>query len=235
MSNVGADGQPAARLEEGLGEVRTALLRMAGRVESMISQACRALVEREVEVASAVIAEDQEVNALELDIDELCLHILARHRLIAADLRFVTLAMKMVTDLERIADLAVNIAERAQDLAQVEGVVVHPDLPEMASHTRTMVGDAIDAFVDRDAQKARGVIDADDTVDDLYHRIFEDLLRRMHTEPQSLHSWIHVQSVAKWLERMADHSTNLAELVIFMVEGRDIRHPKLQAARAAGD
>ena len=205
---------------------------MAGRVEAMIADSSRALVERDVELAKRVIAQDQEVNRCEVDIDELCLRVLARRQPVASDLRFVTLAMKMVTDLERIADLAVNISERAIDLAPI---VIHPDLPQMSVVVQSMVQKAIDAFVDRDVPRAREVIGRDDEVDDYFHEIFEDLLGRMHENPAKLNEYIHVQSVAKWLERMGDHSTNLAELVIFMVEGRDIRHPKLHAARAAGE
>ncbi len=224
-------GPIARRFELELNTVRDSLLRMAGRVEQMIAESGRALVDRDVELAKRVIALDQEVNRYEVDIDELCLQVLAKGQLAAANLRFVTLAMKMVTDLERIADLAVNISERAIDLASAQGIVVHPDLPSMSVRVQEMVHLAIDAFVDRDVSKAREVIARDDEVDDLYHVVFEDQLGRMHKDPARLNEWIHVQSVAKWLERMGDHSTNLAELVIFMVEGRDVRHPKLHEAR----
>lgn len=212
--------------DEELNSVRVALLEMAGYVEHMIGGSGRALVERDTALAREIIEQDQEVNRAEVDIDDLCLRILARRQPMASDLRFVTLAMKMVTDLERIADLAVNICERAIDLANVE-LVVHAEIPEMTSTVEAMVRDSIDAFVHEDGDKARAVIVRDDVVDRYYHRIFEDLLRRMESDPEQLHEWIHVQSVAKWLERMGDHSTNLAELVIFMVEGRDVRHPRL--------
>lgn len=216
----------AREYEQELAWIRDALLRMAGRVEQMIGQAGRALVQRDVELAWSTIDGDREVNRAEIDLDEACLRILAKRQPMASDLRFVTLAMKMVTDLERIADLAVNICERAIDLAPAR-VVVHSEIPEMTSTVEKMVRGAIDAFVGRDVAKAREVIDTDDVVDRQYHTIFEDLLEQMHTDPHHLHDWIHVQSVAKWLERMGDHSVNLAELVIFMVEGRDIRHPRL--------
>lgn len=216
----------AREYEQELRDLREALLRMAGRVEEMIGDAGRALVDRDADLARKTIEADQEVNQAEVDIDEECLLILAKRQPMASDLRFVTLAMKMVTDLERIADLAVNICERAIDLANTP-VVIHPSIPEMAAAVERMVRGSINAFVERDVQKARDVIELDDEVDDLYHVIFEDLLKRMHTDPKHLHDWIHVQSVAKWLERMGDHSTNLAELVVFMVVGRDIRHPRL--------
>jgi phosphate transport system protein len=216
----------AREYEQELRDLRESLLRMAGRVEEMIGQAGRALVERDAELAHKTIEADQEVNQAEVDIDEECLLILAKRQPMASDLRFVTLAMKMVTDLERIADLAVNICERAIDLSNAS-VVIHASIPDMTAAVERMVRGSINAFVESDVAKAREVIEVDDEVDDLYHKIFEDLLTQMHSHPEHLHDWIHVQSVAKWLERMGDHSTNLAELVIFMVVGRDIRHPRL--------
>lgn len=206
---------------------------MAGRVEDMIHRAGRALVERNVSLARETILLDRVVNGAEVEIDERCLEILARRQPLASDLRFVTLSMKMVIDLERIADLSVNICERAIDLSQAERIVVHPDLPQMTRLVESMVQEAIDAFVCGEPEKAWAVIRRDDDVDALYRRIFDDSLVRIREEPRDVHQLIHVQSVAKWLERMADHSTNLAELVIFMVEGRDIRHPKGRAEAAS--
>jgi len=142
----------------------------------------------------------------------------------ASDLRFITLALKMVTDLERIGDLAVNIAERAIDLAAFPQVKPWEDMPRMADIVESMVRDAIDAFVRGDAEKARSVIARDDEVDDLYTRVFRDVLEIMIARPEVIEPGIHVQSVTKWLERIADHSTNLAEQVIFMIKGKDVRH-----------
>ena len=215
----------ARQYEEELQQIRESLLLMAGHVEQMISCAGRALVQRDTELARRTIEQDRLVNRAEVEIDERCLLILAKRQPMASDLRFVTLVMKMVTDLERIADLAVNICERAIDLSRGTQVVVHADIPIMSQFVETMIGDAIDAFVNRDSSKAWAVIQRDDDVDELYHQVFEDLLERMRAHPNAVHQLIHVQSVAKWLERMGDHSTNLAELVIFMVEGRDPRHP----------
>ncbi|MCA9707934.1 MAG: phosphate signaling complex protein PhoU, partial [Myxococcales bacterium] len=220
---IPGQGHTDRAFEHELHTVRVSLLRMAGHVEHMIGQAGQALVARDGRLAREVIDEDQEVNRAEVEIDELCLRILAKRQPMASDLRFVTLAMKMVTDLERIADLAVNICERAVQLVDAK-VVVHAEIPDMCSAVEGMVRDAIDAFVNRDGAKARAVIRSDDVVDRYYHRIFEDLLRRMQTEPDKLHEWIHVQSVAKWLERMGDHAVNIAELVIFLVRGKDVRH-----------
>jgi phosphate transport system protein len=221
----------ARQYEEELLQIRESLLLMAGRVEQMISSAGRALVDRNTDLARSTIEQDRAVNLSEVEIDEQCLLILAKRQPMASDLRFVTLVMKMVTDLERIADLAVNICERTIDLSNGTQVIVHGDIPKMSQVVETMVKDAIDAFVNRDSSKAWAVIRTDDEVDELYHQVFEDLLERMRVDPQSVHQLIHVQSVAKWLERMGDHSTNLAELVIFMVEGRDVRHPDKRESR----
>jgi phosphate transport system protein len=230
MTDHTASAESAREYEQELNGIRGSLLRMAGRVEQMIGEAGRALVQRDVDLALATIADDREVDRAELDIDEGCLHLLARRQSTVSDLRFVTLAMKMVTDLERIADLAVNICERAVDLAAAP-VVVHPQIPEMTARVERMVRAAIDAFVQRDAAKAHEVIRGDALLDADYHVVFQDLLEQMQTDPAHLHEWIHVQSVAKWLERMGDHSVNLAEMVIFLLEGRDIRHSRSYDAR----
>ena len=214
----------ARKFQAELSSLREDLLLMAGRVEEMIHRAGRALVQRDVKLARETIELDRAVNRAEIEIDELCLVILARHQPVASELRFVTLAMKMVTDLERIADLAVNICERAIDLSRADPIVVHGHIPEMTRLVQEQVACAIDAFVNADPSKAWEVLENDDEVDELYHRVFQDTLEQMRIDSDNVHQLIHVQSVAKWLERMGDHSTNLAELVIFMLEGRDIRH-----------
>jgi phosphate transport system protein len=211
--------------EAELGQVRERLLIMAGRVEQMIADAIRAVGERDPELARATIAADNQVNRTEVETDELCMRVLARRQPMASDLRFITLALKMVTDLERIGDLAVNICERAIDLAgeaRLDGVDA---LHTMATLVQSMVRDAIDAFVRADAALAEGVIARDDEVDEAYHTYFRAVLAGMTRDPASIERGIHVQSVAKWLERIGDHATNIAELVIFMVRGTDVRHP----------
>ena len=210
--------------EEQLRALREGLLLMAGRVEEMIANAVTALVRRDVDLAQRTIDADHKVNRAEVETDELCLLILAKRQPLASDLRFVTLALKMVTDLERIGDLAVNICERALDLAAAAPLKLHEDVPRMALVAQSMVRDAIDAFVKGDATLARAVIERDDEVDKLYSRIFLETLEVMRGERAAIQRGIHVQSVAKWLERMADHGTNLAEQVIFMVRGKDVRH-----------
>lgn len=210
--------------ESDLQEVRNRILLMAGHVEHMIAASVRALSDRDSELAKSTIAIDAKVNQAECETDELCLIILAKRHPMASDLRFVTLALKMVTDLERIGDLAVNISERALDLCRAPQLKPYHDIPQMAEVVQSMVHDAIDAFVKADASKAYDVIARDDTVDDLYVRAFRDLMAIMIRDPGAVERGIHVQSIAKFLERMADHSTNLAEQVIFMVKGKDVRH-----------
>ncbi len=207
-----------------LRQVRDKLLLMAGHVEAMIANSVRALVDRDVALARRTIEHDHKVNQFEVETDELCLVILAKRQPMASDLRFITLALKMVTDLERIGDLAVNISERAFDLAGEPALGSFDDLSSMADLVQSMVRDAIDAFVHGDDDKAQRVIDRDVQVDDLYHELFRTLLLRMREDPPALERGIHLQSVAKWLERMADHATNIAEQVIFMIKGKDIRH-----------
>lgn len=207
-----------------LRQLRDQILLMAGRVEAMIADAMRALDDGDAALARATIRLDREVNRAEIEADELCLLILAKRQPLGSDLRFLTLALKMVTDLERIGDLAVNICERAVDLAGEERLGPYDDLREAASVVQTMVRDAIDAFVDRDATKAVAVIERDDVVDEAYHQIFRRLLATMAKDASTVERGIHIQSVAKFLERIGDHCTNIAEQVVFMVKGTDIRH-----------
>ncbi len=204
--------------------LRGRLLRMAGMVENMIGDAVRALLERNVELAKETIERDHAVNRLEVEADEQCLLILARWQPVASDLRFLTIAFKMVTDLERIGDLAVNISERAVDLAGRPLIWPNDEMEEMARLSRRMVHQGVDAFLKADADLAQSVILADDAVDELYVTAFEHVIQVMQQHPEDLPGGIHALSVLKWLERIADHATNLAELVVFMVKGKDIRH-----------
>ena len=160
----------------------------------------------------------------EIDIDALCLAFLACRQPMASDLRFVTFTMKMVTDLERIADQAVNICERVIQLGSDGHLVPYSALEQMGELVTHMVRDSIDAFVDQNGEIARDVIERDDEVDEIFHATFRGLLDHMRDDPSVIHRCIHIQSVAKFLERMGDHSTNLAEQAIFMIKGTDVRH-----------
>jgi phosphate transport system protein len=210
--------------ESQLEDLRERLLRMAGVVEQMIIDAVRAALHQDRKLAEATMEHDATVNRLEVESDELCLLILAKRQPLASDLRFVTLSLKMVTDLERIGDLAVNICERAIDLAGHPQPWPWDSVEAMGKVVRAMIRDAIQAFVDRDVQKAEAVTARDVEVDKLYWQVFSTALEQMLKQPSSVHDGIHVQSIAKFLERMGDHATNLAEQVVFMIKGKDIRH-----------
>jgi len=208
-----------------LQSLRERLLLMAGRVETMIHDAVQAFSHRDAELAKRTIAADHEVNQDEIDIDDACLRVLARRQPMASDLRFLTIALKMVTDLERIADLAVSICLRALDLRDGPNYALEDKIPEMAEIAQRMMSDAINAFVQGDAKLAREVIERDDEVDEIYHTTFREILAQMLDDPDFIERGIRIKSVAKFIERIGDHSTNLAEQVIFMLKGKDVRHP----------
>jgi len=211
--------------EAELKDLRERLLKLGGLVEQAIASSVRSLAERDTELAQRVCENDKRVNRLEVEIDELCLRLLALRQPAASDLRFITLALKVVTDLERIGDLAVNVAERAVQLNAMPQLKPYIDIPRMAEIAQAMLKEALDAFVAGDASRARGVLERDDEVDKLYHEIFRELVGFMVQDPQTTPRAMAVLFVAKHLERIADHATNVAEMVIFYVEGRDVRHP----------
>lgn len=210
--------------EAELAQVRSQLVDMSRAVESMIGMSIDSLLSGDDAMAKETITADHKVNRLEVETDDLCLVLLAKRQPMASDLRFITLAMKMVTDLERIGDLAVNIAERTLALHGFKAEIVGPTLRRMAKINKALIRDAIDAFVEQDAPKAETVIKRDSEVDQLYLNACNEIQKRMHCEDDYLEHGIHLQAAAKFLERIGDHITNLAELVIFMVWGKDIRH-----------
>ena len=210
--------------EAELRELKDKLLAMAGLVEDMIANATRSFIEGDVELARNTIKSDGKVNAFEVESDELCLLILAKRQPLASDLRMITLAMKMVTDLERIGDLAVNISERVIAMGMAPSPSVAQRLLRMTEVAQSMIRDAIDGFVAGDVGKARSVFSRDQSVDDLYRQLTLELQGEMTREPGFVDRGIHLQACAKFLERIGDHGTNLAELVIFQVEGKDVRH-----------
>ena len=213
--------------EAELEALRAQILEMAGRVEDLISRALRSFLDLNAELAQDTIALDKHVNQAEVDIDEQCLVILAKRQPMGPDLRFITIALKMVTDLERIGDLAVNVCERTLriDGMPIQSERIKSDLPRIAELVQSMVKKAIDAFITGDEKAAYAVIEDDDHVDEAYHEINRFVLERMLEQPAIIERGIHVQAVAKFLERMGDHATNLAEQVVYMVAGSDIRHP----------
>lgn len=210
--------------EAELRRLRERILQMGTRVEAMIARSIDAFLERDADAAAEIIRSDSQVNALEVEIDELCLHILALRQPAASDLRTITTALKLVTDMERIGDLAVNVAERTRDLARLGAFPPVVDVGQVSHVVLEMVHGALEAYVSGDIHQAKLVIERDAELDELYHEGFRKTLRYMLEDPSAVERGITLQSVLKYLERMGDHATNLAELVIFMVKGQDIRH-----------
>jgi phosphate transport system protein len=207
-----------------LRELRANLLAMGARCERSVQLAIRAFVEDAPSLAREVIELDRRINRDEMECDELALRIIALRQPVAFDLRLITTALKLVTDLERIGDEAVNIAERAEE---VEGEVRRLPLEilsKMAELAEEMLRDALDAFVESDIERANRVRRADDAVDKLYGDALRQMMDFMATHPERIPAAVRAMSVAKYLERIADHATNIAEEVIFMVEGQDVRH-----------
>jgi phosphate transport system protein len=209
------------------GELQTLqqlLLRMGGLVEQQIARAIEALVERDSDLAREVITRDREVNQLDILVDEECLKLIALHQPAASDLRLVTTAMKIDTDIERIGDMAVNICERVLELNEEPTLKPYIDIPRMAKEAQGMVRDSLDAFVQRNTDLAADVIDRDDLVDGLAHQVYRELLSYMAEDPRTIARATRILLISKYLERIADHATNIAEMVVFMVDGRMIRH-----------
>jgi phosphate transport system protein len=210
--------------DEELTDLKQKLLRMGALVENQVRQALTSLVERKDDLARQVIENDRQVNTLDVDVDETCLELLALFQPAARDLRFVTTAMKISTELERMSDLAENICERALELNREPQLKPYIDIPLMAERAIKMVGEAIDAFVRGDSALARKVLKDDDHVDELNEQIFRELLSFMMENPQTITRAIRLSFISKYIERIADHATNIAELVVYLVEGKIIRH-----------
>jgi phosphate transport system protein len=214
----------ARHFHEELEALKQTLLAMGGLVEDQIRRVMRALMDRDDTLAQAVIERDRQVNAYDVEVDERCVELLALHQPAAADLRFITTAMKIVTDLERIGDQAVNIAQRVLELNQQPRLKPYIDLPRMAESAQRMVKESLDAFVARDPDLARQVCAADDAVDGLRDQIFRELLTFMMEDPRTIPRAIRLILISRFFERVADHATNIAEMVIYLVEGTMVRH-----------
>src|SRR5258705_2261140 len=209
---------------EELEALKQTLLAMGGLVEDQIRRVMRALLERDDVIAQEVIDRDRQVNAYDIEVDEQCVNLLALHQPAAGDLRFITTAMKIVTDLERIGDQAVNIAQRALELNREPQLKPYIDLPRMADKAQRIVKESLDAFVARDTALARQVCAEDAEVDALKEQIFRELLTFMMEDPRTVSRSIRVILISRFLERVADHATNIAEMVIYLVEGKMVRH-----------
>ena len=201
--------------EEELAELKSKLLEMSGLVESAIFRSVTALTTLDRELAKSVISNEEKINLMEIEIDDAATRLLALHQPMASDLRFLTAAIKINNDLERMGDLAVKIAERALSLMEQPPVKPEIDIPQVARLAESMVRRSLDAFVKRDSELARSVLTADDEVDDLRSAIYEELIRNMQAEPATIPQCVNL---------MSDHSTNIAEDVLYLVEGIDVRH-----------
>jgi phosphate transport system protein len=211
--------------DEDLGELKKKLIKMAATVESMIDRAISELVSRDEQVAEKVPQYEMEVNRLQIEIDEMVMTLVATHQPVAGDLRFLLAATKINSDLERIGDLVVNITENAPTIVKQPELKKLIDIPRMADIARQMVRDSLHAFVKGDVLMAQKVIATDDQVDALKEQIIRELLTYMLADPKAIERAMALILIARHLERIADHATNIAEDVIYVIQGRDVRHP----------
>ncbi len=209
-----------------LQELQHRILRMGALVEDAIAHAMRSLVDRDARRARETAERDHLIDRLELEVDEQCIELIALRQPTAGDLRLIITGLKITTDLERIGDLAVNLCERVLDLLEVPPLKPLVDLPRMGERARAMLRQALDAYVARDAGKAREVCALDDEVDRLNDRVYRDLLAHMTDKAADIPRALGLLMISKYLERIADHATNISEMVIYLVEGRDVRHSR---------
>jgi len=209
---------------EELEALKQTLLAMGGLVEDQIRRVMKALLERDDVMAQEVVERDRQVNTYDVEVDEQCVSLLALYQPAAGDLRFITTAMKIVTDLERIGDQAVNIAQRVLELNREPQLKPYIDLPRMAEQAQRMVKESLDAFVARDTALARQVCGEDSEVDLLKEQIFRELLTFMMEDPRTIPRAIRLILISRFMERVADHATNIAEMVVYLVEGKMVRH-----------
>jgi phosphate transport system protein len=214
------------RYEEELKRLREEILYMGGLVEDQIQKAVKSLVDRDSELAQIIIERDHEVNRLDVEIDDLCIRLLALHQPAGKDLRFITTGLKITTDLERIGDMSVNLSERALELNQEPQLKPYIDIPRMARIAQRMIRESLDAFVREDTNLALKVCKDDEEIDQLNSQIFREVISFMIEDPHTINRAMKISSISKYLERMADHATNIAEMVIFMAKGKSIRHMK---------
>jgi phosphate transport system protein len=213
------------RLSIGIHQLHTKLLEMGELVELSLTRSVRALAERDHKLAEQVLNDERRINRLEIEIDDMTIGLLALHQPVARDLRFITASFKINTDLERIGDLAVTIARRAISLMTApENTSVAGKLQTMAGLVISMLSRSLSAYLEGDPQVAREVLTADDAVDRLRDSTNADLIDIMHREPAKVAAGVDLLFVSRTLERIADHATNIAEDVVFLVSGEDVRH-----------
>ena len=210
--------------EKLLRKLKDRLLVMSGKAEEAIEDSMRALVERKPALASEVIARDDEIDRLEMEIDDLCLQVLALEQPVAGDLRFLATVFKIVRDLERIGDIGVNFAERVYEMLKEPELKPLVDLPIMSRSAQQMFRTSMDAFVNGDAELAQRVILDDRILDEMYEQMLRELLTYMLEDPRTISRCLKLIFIAKGLERIGDHASNIAEMVVFQIRGQDIRH-----------
>ncbi len=217
--------------EQDLEAIKERVLAMGGFVEQSIRKSVKALVERDRKMAQEVLDGDAVVNNYDVEIEEECIRFIAIWQPTGSNLRFVTTAIKIITDLERMGDLAVDICERAIELNEEPPLKPYIDIPRMAEAAQKMLKDSLDAFVAGDADLAVRVCGDDDFVDNLNQQIFNELLVYMLKDPQNISRAVRLTYITKYMERIADHATNIAEMVVYMVKGKVIRHTACEARK----
>jgi phosphate transport system protein len=218
--------KPHDHFHQEIDEMQGAILRLGGMVESNIFQAILALKERNTVLARKVIEADREVDELENNVEEECIRLIALHQPVAKDLRIITTGMKINHELERMGDLAVNIAERTVELCEEPLLKPLIDIPKMAEHAQGMLRKSLDAYVREDVALAIEVCSSDDVLDELNEQVFRESITYMMADPKTIGRATRLILIGRYLERFGDHATNIGETVVFMVEGRNIRHAK---------
>lgn len=213
----------SSEFENELQELRRLILEMGAKAEMMTAKSIESLTRRDSRLARSVIDEDARVNRLEADVNDLCVQMVALRQPTAVDLRFITTGLKIASDLERVGDLAVNVCERALELNEEPPLKPYIELPRMAAASSRMLRESLDSFIKEDVELARRVITSDDEVDDMNEELFRELLTYMLDNPRNISRGTRLTFISKYLERVADHATNIAEAVLFMVEGQ---HPR---------
>ena len=217
-------GDTHRHFHDELSDLKVRLLAMSGEAEAALARAVESLLERNAEKAAGVIAGDHRLDAMEVDIEDQCIRLLALQQPMARDLRMVTSALRIASDLERVGDHAVNIAQSSERLLEASPIAPEPELVEMARMAREMLADALEAFVRGDARGGRDVCARDDKVDALHRSVFRILLTHMMEDPRNISTGMELALVSRNLERVADLATNIGEDVVFLVEGKSIKH-----------
>lgn len=217
-------GDTHRHFHDELSDLKVRLLAMSGEAEAALARAVESLLERNAEKAAGVIAGDHRLDAMEVDIEDQCIRLLALQQPMARDLRMVTSALRIASDLERVGDHAVNIAQSSERLLEASPIAPEPELVEMARMAREMLADALEAFVRGDARGGRDVCARDDKVDALHRSVFRILLTHMMEDPRNISAGMELALVSRNLERVADLATNIGEDVVFLVEGKSIKH-----------